>query len=46
MLALKQFTLQSLNTRVQLTEAVLSGAEDAPKNHQAELSISNRISAG
>jgi DNA-binding transcriptional LysR family regulator len=46
MRSLKKFSLLCPNTRVQLTEVVLSGAEDALNEHQAELVIGSTVPAG
>jgi DNA-binding transcriptional LysR family regulator len=46
MRSLKKFSVLCPNTRVQLTEVVLSGAEDALNEHQAELVIGSSVPTG
>jgi DNA-binding transcriptional LysR family regulator len=46
MRSLKSFAVLCPNTRVQLTEVVLSGAEDALNEHRAELVIGSSVPAG
>jgi DNA-binding transcriptional LysR family regulator len=46
MRSLKTFSMICPNTRVQLTEVVLSGAEDALNEHRAELVIGSTVPAG
>ena len=46
MRSLKKFSMLCPNTRVQLTEVVLSGAEDALNDRQAELVIGSSVPTG
>lgn len=44
--ALRQFTQQTPQTRVQLSEVVLSGADDALLQHKADIVIGTRVPGG